>query len=810
MPSPRCRSALYTSWVAQTSLRAAALTLALVPLSRIVYIVLTFGTNNPSNDDVLMVRLLGNYWSGNYQWSNLLRHTFDNGHCVVLPSLVYVANSHLTRLDTYPLLMLGLLLAAAKLGLFHRAIVSSGPRRPYGPWLLLPVLSAMVFSVSLISVFEYDFASISNGLYKLGYAVVIWALVTLPKQSKAVWIACAGATVSALSSGLLPWAILLIGMTLLGFRRVKYYLMSLPLAGISILPYVLYLRARAFAPGNLSPFNFELLLNTIGRPFANNISKQTQSLPAAQWAGIAGILLCLTGLVIAWALWRRAVLPESGPALLFIAFGLLSCWQTSIVRTLIAPWYATNAMDFWIGLVALAYSIWSRQAGERNAVEPSNGTPIKSRLLALFGTRVWPPVTVGAVLLLLVFSNRTRSDKSFFMSTRSPVSVACLQHYRIAPTYCGCFVHTYPGIPNIVSDLAKPLEDNEMSVFRRNRISTLQGESILPTVSYTDMPGVPETRWSSGLKVEGIPVTDYRRLNLMMSPPNTVAWTVSLPRNLRTCRFNSDIALPASPLMLANGQSLRFSVFIVTPDSGELPLFTQSLAAGDADWHPVSIDLSSYAGQTLTLKLKITAAGSPTGVWGAFRHPYIELALDGPAERALSDAPIAPSNTELSPYCVRSTPDDFRFDVRALSRWDIRGLRPEPPATEEAVQAIITEPGATMTYVGELHLPMAEFSHLLVRMSAPADMVPRSFAVNYVVAGPDKMPRSLAAVVPLLKDGQMHTYSFDLRINGPLAGSYLTGFALSPSYGNSAVGSIIEVADVRLVRRNRTQIAGSD
>jgi hypothetical protein len=182
----------------------AATIIAMIPLARVVYIVFSIGTNNPSNDDAAILPFLEKYWAGNYDWTNFFRDTFHEGHAVILPTLVYTANSHATGFDVYWLLAFGLFLAVIKLLLLHNAIVRSAPEADwYAPWLLLAVLSALIFSVSNLNVFEFNFTSVVNGLYKLGYALVIWALVRFPRQWKGVWVALAGAMISSLSSGVL-------------------------------------------------------------------------------------------------------------------------------------------------------------------------------------------------------------------------------------------------------------------------------------------------------------------------------------------------------------------------------------------------------------------------------------------------------------------------------------------------------------------------------------------------------------------------------------------------------------------------------
>lgn len=774
-----------------------ALVLALVPLARITYLVFSAGTNNPSNDDIEIVDFLGRYWDGNYDWKKFPGESFAAGHAFMLPALVYLVNAHLTGLDIYVLLVFGLFLAAVKLLLFHNAIVWSGPKGEwYGPWLLLVTLSALVFSVAHINAFEFSFTSVVNGLYKLGFAIVIWALVRFPKQWKGVGIALTGAMISTFSSGVLAWPILFIGMVVLGFRRPLHYATVIAGAVLASLPYVLNLKPQAIGQGNLSPFNAKIVLNMLGRPFANGTGTHFGDLWVAIWVAFGGVVLMTVGLFVMWTLRRRAPVARFAPAILLLSFGLLFCWQVSFVRVSIAPWYGSNAMDFWIGLVALAYLIWAfRKTPVSTSGEAKSDHLQRGSLTGTVAT-VWPVITVLAIAVLFVYSNRTYLDKSFFMWTRAPASVACLQQYKIAPTYCGPLVHRFAGVPNVMEKMAGPLEKGGLSVFDSPRTWTLQGDSILPTVRYSDLPGVPETRWSSDLSANGVPITDYRELDLLIYPSNFVNWTVTLPQSLKEARFYSGISLSSSPPTLKAADRLQ-AVVSVLSDQSEQSLFSQHLTADQRDGNSFSFDLTQYAGKTITLKLAIVMEGNANGgAWAVFRHPHVKASWEGTNHRETS-ASVVPHNTESSPYRVDPTPDDFRFDLTRQEIWDVIGLTRNRSGTD-ATEWVST--GATMIkHNAPLNLPLADYSHFYVRMSASINLQPRSFALAYVIRDAKGTVQRHQVIVPLLADAKMHSYTFDLRLNGPRFGFDLAEIELIPSYGSTMAGVALNIADIRLI-----------
>jgi hypothetical protein len=599
--------------------------------------------------------------------------------------------------------------------------------------------------------------------------------------------------VSTISSGVLSWPILIIGMILLGFRKPLQYAAVIVGACIAGLPYALYVRPPAFRHGNFSPFNAKLVLNMLGRPFTNGIGSHFGDMWVGIWMAFGGVVLLAIGLFLVWKLCRRVPFRQFAPALMMTSFGLLFCWQVSFVRVSVAPWYAANAMDFWIGLVALAYFVWAFRK-----------TTHQTSPLTSIAFKVWPPLAVLVVMVLFVISNRTHSDKSFFMWTRAPASVACLQQYKIAPTYCGPLVHRFAGVPRIVEAFAKPLHTNGLSVFGSEQTWTLQGDSILPTVSYSDVPGIPETRWSEDLSTNAVPITDYRKLNLIMHSSNSVDWMVLLPSDMKEGRFYSSLDLSSSPPTMPADGRLQFLISAIHENGQEQQLFSQHLTRSEPGPHAFSIDLIQYAGQTLTLRFRSVVDGnSAGGAWAVLSHPYIEARLERPPPPEQSPT-IAPSNTEVSPFRVDPAPEDFRFNINDQNLWDVTGLTQKQSGTQPAQPAagwVIAGGRAAVTYKGALKLPMADYSHFYVRTSASVNLQPRSFAVIYALRDANGTLQRRTVIVPLLPDEGMHSYTFDLRLNGPKAGFELVEFGILPAYAFSGIGPTIHIEEIRLIRR---------
>jgi hypothetical protein len=153
---------------------------------------------------------------------------------------------------------------------------------------------------------------------------------------------------------------------------------------------------------------------------------------------------------------------------------------------------------------------------------------------------------------------------------------------------------------------------------------------------------------------------------------------------------------------------------------------------------------------------------------------------------------------------VDPAPEDFRFNINDQNLWDVTGLTQKQSGTQPAQPAagwVIAGGRAAVTYKGALKLPMADYSHFYVRTSASVNLQPRSFAVIYALRDANGTLQRRTVIVPLLPDEGMHSYTFDLRLNGPKAGFELVEFGILPAYAFSGIGPTIHIEEIRLIRR---------
>ena len=776
------------------------------PVCRMVYILATTGAGNPSNDDEALFRqFIGPVLSGEYHWSQLPRDVFIGNHFDLLPSLVLLLFARLTRYNVFLILYAGIILAVVKLFLFHNSLTRSAPACSRLLRLALwPALAALIFSMSMITSFEFEFITIEFGLNRLGLALGVWALVRWPAKWPGVWLMALGGLIASFSfaTGLAMWPVFLIGMILLGFRKAGHYIVWLGATCLAAAPYAVFgwLAARSTV---LSPFNFTFLVNTIGRPFANGIGLESGRIRMGELAGAIGLMFCAAGVALLWA--RRRTTPgiagSAAPSLMLIAYGLVSTWQMSVFRDTVAAWYATHSMVFWIGLLGLAYLLLQYSLSDSRELRgwtQLSGWPRDAA--------VWSLGLCTIVGVFYLATNRSHYDKSVYLHARGPASVACLTNYRRAPTYCECYLALWTsGWPTYMESLAKPFEDHQLAVFSADRQWSLQGASVLGDVDFHRSPGAPDIWWSTDLTLNRVAVYDYRRLNLVLHTGNWVSWSVALPARLKGAEFRSAIATPKE---VTSAGPVGCSVYVECCGEPEKLVYSGSLGSeGPHDthgWRPFSIPLIEYAGRTI--KLRLTAESKSADGLAMYRYPYIDLsAEDAEAYRAGPDA-VAPSNTELSPAFARPGFSDLVFDVTDPKVWRPEGLEPQKAAAAQQADAsgpadawVVTSPEPSLTYRGRVSIQ--GYSHLYVKMSASPAFSPRAVRVTFAVSG-SPPPEPITATIPLLAGGGMHEYTYDLRLLDVVDDAQLVGLRVSPAYGPARDGSVVRIEGLRLIRRN--------
>lgn len=583
--------------------------LGLLPLANIIRIVATTGANTPSSDDdIFILRFVGPILDGTYRWRHFFRDGFHNTHADYFPGLLYILAAKLTDLNIYAILYAGIALAAVRALLLYTLLARG---RGFSTRALLwPIVAALTFSTAQISIFEHPFSSATINLSLLGLTLGLCGLGWFPDRRRGLALLLGGGVLAAWSfgSGLLAWPVFLLGLWLRGVRRRWPYLALLGGGLLTGLPYAIFLLRDAGSADTAAPAAWRILLAPIvllGFPLAQDFSR-----PVAGAVGLLGVAGAGAALLLLRRRGKQPLEPATVTGLLLVAFGALAAAQLGLFRGRTAPWYTYVGMTFWLGLADVILG----------AVRP----PARARLggRALPAALLWRGAMLGGLALLYLTSNLTYTDKSFFLTTRSPAAAACVRAYRTAPAICDQLLRAYPGNwpRDYLTNLATGLERHQLAVFAPRQEWALQGDFGLGNVRDT----TGGAYWSPDQSATPAPWTEYRHLNLALRPAGAVGWTITLPPDARSATLHTALATDHTPGAANAPDGIAFAITIEGADGTGRPLLRRTVATNARDWQPVTIPLEEFAGQRVTLQLATEGCAAPACL-GFYRYPTIVL-----------------------------------------------------------------------------------------------------------------------------------------------------------------------------------------
>ena len=566
--------------------KAASLLLALLPPARMAWIVFTHGENNLSNDYGLRVPLVVSMLEGTCSIGRYFREAWvAGGHSLIALIPIYYLNARFFEWSVWIELGLGLALVAATMALLTGAIPR--PAR----WLLLPLLSLLLFSTSRVTVFTFGEPALQYGLSQFGVALGAFALSRFPERPVVLALALAfGGIVASWSwgGGIMVWPVFAIALFLLRVRSPWAWAIFLSGIVAGVAQYVWLLLFAAPDPGamKLSPgLNIRVILDLLGRPLADGIVRgYGPSLPS-QAVGLVGVV------AVAALVFRSPRAPRRAPAFALVGWTVLVAIQIAVFRSEIAPWYVDPMALFWVGLAALL------------ALSP---IPFRG-------------AGIAAIAVLALIVQRTWEDKSLYLWSRSPASAACLREWRSAPRECGERLFQWKGgAPP--AWLGAPLDGHHLSVFGRHRTYLLQGDVPLGRVRL-EPESAPPFFSADGRTPRDL--YDFRRLDLVLAPGGAASWRVDLPPGTRRATFSTVIREAPGAPQVARGARVSVTAAGSTDFSEARALLPHGAA------QPLSIDLSPLAGKRITLRLSADdthEGGTPL----VFEAPKIEIRTEAP------------------------------------------------------------------------------------------------------------------------------------------------------------------------------------
>ncbi|MEO8586966.1 MAG: hypothetical protein ABI584_12455 [Acidobacteriota bacterium] len=564
--------------------KAVSVLLALLPPARMAWIVFSNGENNLSNDYGMRVPLVVSMLDGTCTFARFFHEAWVGAsHSLIALVPIYYLNARFFDWSVWIELGLGLAFVAATLVL----LVAATPRAVR--WWLLPLVSLLLFSTSRVSVFTFGEPSLQYGLSQLGVAIAACALaVREPKPiAFAVALTFGGVLASwSWGGGVMVWPVLAAALALQRTARFATWAILAFGAVAALAQYVCLLPSQLSATkAEYVPLAMKglVFLDVLGRPFVRGISHSELN-SWSQAVGAAGLLGLVPLLVILRKKIRELLVP-----LVLIAWSLLVAAQIALVRAAVAPWYASPSALFWVGFLMLLAAA---------------------------------PVSLGTAGIIVIavpslINQFTWEDKSFYLPSRSPAAAACLREWRSAPVaWCGERLFQWKGGAG-PGWLGEPLERKHLSVFGARGTYLLQGDAAIGRVSV----GKPirHVFLSRDGQTPG-DLLDFHRLDLVLAPGARVIWQVDLPPGAHAV-FSTVVRAAPGDSQAARG------ALVSVGSEGSSVCFEERAFLPRETARPLSVDLSSLAGRSITLRISAdeTHEGETPLV---FESPKIELRGD--------------------------------------------------------------------------------------------------------------------------------------------------------------------------------------
>jgi hypothetical protein len=736
---------------------------------------------------------------GHYQWLQIIGDSFLNGHCLLVPNLIFLANALLGGWNHQNIIIVGLICNLLRCAFMVGALTYKANDR--GPQLAaaIGVSMALAFGVSQMSNMAYPYGAISWAISLTAFFAGLCALV---RGKSSIWgavgfllggLACS----FSLGNAAVLWLTYLLCVVINQGKRPLYYAFWL-LGTVASLGSYAYAATKLHSMDLTYPHlpSARFVLDELGRIFIDNIGHGLGPSHLSMSIGAGGLVAAGILIVLNWK--RKVPLADLTGPLGMIFYGVVSLTFVSIVRNSLAPWYTAFSISFWFGLVGLSLSMLSAPAASRaaspatsRAASPATSpaaspeaSPVASPVAspeASIATKngpdkQWPFVIASCLLMAFgaahILDNLHWKDKDYFTGFHLWSSEAALRNYRTAPTNCidAVLLPSNPGILERAYLMGYLLEKNHWLCFRPEQVWRLQGEIDLGNVEIKpDKKG--QVYWvQKGRINKPQDPQSADCLDLVLAPGAELSWTVQLPANLVQATLVS--GLITGPDLATAATVGTVEVKDKANDKGE---FKENVKANNKIETKVeesnSQVMSAPNWQKDLLKLApaaavITMRNNDLAHPLCLKHPLILIKQGALAAKvAVSAAPPQPINTDLSSRFVDLKCGDLLlFPCRSAAITYIK--KPAAKVIAYSADGVTIAPNGDAPLIvcpQAQHFNLADYKQFVLEIGGGGQpLIARAAFVQMYSEDGRKVEFAIPLLPVLAGDKQTHKYCFNL------------------------------------------------
>ena len=706
-----------------------ALVASAIPFIVMAWYVTSRGGSNFQDDYGYYIGSLAKMWNKGISWDSIVISAPHGPHFAAIPVFFRAVAMKLGNWDAFSEIYASLAIGIGRTALIYAIFATVLPQKAQRLTMLV-LTSFLIFAPVQLGLYAYGDTGITMGADHFGFLIGLWGVTAFPKSWRGVALMALGGFISAWSWGMaVSWIIFFIAAVLhkFTFRQIGALIIACALVHIPIFEHA----TKMAAGTEYDFFNWRMLVGALGRPFVPLVAL-IDNYPLANYIGIAGIALAL---LLATIIFFDAIsnfrIPVWGiPGAALISFALAYMYQISIVRTTIGAWYVAISVNFWIGLSGLAIALFI----------PPFATK-KSKIYSTFGSTI-----IIAIVCLYIPANMSFENKTPFLQSRTLSADSCIRNYRSAPTFCEMLVFFWPPTYEFAS-FARFFEQTQLSSFGENQTWTIQGDWPFKAVSLREDPSYPQIQWvgeNGRLGDRPLSWQSHNRLGLRLPTGQSVAWTVTLPMQLRSATFHTR----AVSWQDETGANARGSLLVklLEPSQAETVVLQQSFS--NQTNVEVRVDLSPWAGKTVTL---IFLSDGPTLESGVTLHyPRIEISkIRNPSaivSEAYRDIQGTPENTELG---LEGSETESAKDILLQGKRQV--------SWHQMYANVLTPMDVNSVCAGDL-------KSFEITISMPENIAIRFVRVLVATRRFNGNYYENEVQLPLLKDGGEHTYTIDTKL----------------------------------------------